>query len=239
MSFLKNLGQQTNDIKDEEDSLGGGARDSAVYDCTIKSAYLGVSQGGANSLTIVAKDKNSSHEFRETLWVTNKKGEPFYTYNNEKRFLPGYNVANAIAGLAAGVGLADLDTEEKTLQIYDFDEKKEMPTEVDCLVELHGCDIAFGIVKEVQDKTKKNDSTGVYEPTGETREVNVIDKVFHSEAGVTLAEAKTGVEEGVFIEKWKAKWDGQTRNKAKGAAGGSKAGAPAATGTPKKSLFKK
>lgn len=238
MSFLKNLGQQTDDIKEEEDTLGGGARDSAVYDCTIKSAYLGVSQGGANSITIVAKDKNSSHEFRETLWVTNKKGEPFYEYNGEKRYLPGYNVANAIAGLAAGYALSDLDTEEKKLMIYDFDEKKEVPTEVECLVDLHGCDIAFGIIKEIQDKTKKNDATGEYEPTGETREVNVIDKVFHAESGMTLAEMKAESEEAVFLEKWKGKWEGQTRNKAKGVQGGSKSGAPTGK-SPKKSLFKK
>lgn len=238
MSFLKNLGKDK-DIKDEVDTLGGGAQPSGLYKCVIEAAYLGVSQGGANSLTIVAKAENG-HTFRETLWITNKQGEEFYIYNDEKRFLPGFNVANALSLLTVGYELCDLDEpEERTLKIFDFDEKKEVPTEVPCLTQLHGEEIWLGIVKEIQDKTKKNDSTGKYEPTGETREVNVIDKVFRAESGLTVAEARLGEDKGEFVEKWVNKWEGKERNKAKGAAGAGKAGAPAQKAAPKSSLFKK
>lgn len=238
MSFLKNLGKDK-DIQQETDSLGGGAKPSALYKCVIEAAYLGVSQGGANSLTIVAKAEDG-HTFRETLWITNKKGEEFYIYNDEKRFLPGYNIANALSLLTVGYELSDLDEpEERTLKIFDFDEKKEVPTEVPCLTQLHGEEIWLGIIKEIQDKTKKNESTGVYEPTGETREVNVIDKVFRAESGLTVAEARLGEDKGAFVEQWVNKWEGKERNKAKGAAGAGKAGAPAQKSTPKSSLFKK
>ncbi|AZU99635.1 single-stranded DNA-binding protein [Vibrio virus vB_VspP_SBP1] len=239
MSFLKNLGKDK-DIQQETDSLGGGAKESGLYKCVVEAAYLGVSKNGANSITIVAKSEEG-HQFRETLWVTNKEGKEFYIYNDEKRFLPGYNVANAIALLTTGYELADLDDpEERTLNIYDFDEKKELPTQVDCLTQLHGEEIWLGILKEIQDKTKANPATGKYEPTGETREVNVIDKVFRAESGLTVAEARLGQDTGDFMDKWVNKWSGKTRDKSKGAAAAGKAGAPnQSAAKPKSSLFKK
>lgn len=236
MSFLKNLGKDK-DVQQDTDVLGG-AKPSGIYKCVIEAAYLGVSQGGAHSLTIVAKDEKGS-PVRETLWITNKEGNEFYEYNGEKRFLPGFNIANAIALLTVGYELSELDDPETaTLKIYDFDEQKEVPTEVECLKQLHGEEIWFGILKEIQDKTAKNASTGNYEPTGETREVNVIDKVFRAESGLTVAEARLGEDKGDFINKWTAKWEGKERNRAKGKGGAGKAGSPVQS-KPKSSLFNK
>ena len=43
-------------------------------------------------------------------------------------------------------------------------------------------------IKELVDKNVKNDSTGEYEPNGETREQNVISKVFHDPSKVTVVD---------------------------------------------------
>ena len=83
----------------------------------------------------------------------------------------------------------------------------------------------FGIVKILEDKTKKNDQTGEYDPTGETREVNSIEKVFHTELHLTVPEARAGKDRGEFWDAWLAKNKGQTRDKTK--KDGAKSGAPA------------
>ena len=69
------------------------------------------------------------------------------------------------------------------------------------------------------DKRQKNESTGEYKPTGETRDENVIEKVFHDPTKMTVVEARQGATEPVFYEKWLSKNKGQVRNKAKGADG--------------------
>lgn len=103
--------------------------------------------------------------------------------------------------------------------------------------------ITLGIVKSVVDKTKKNEQTGLYEPTGETREENSIDKVFHTETKKTVSEFTTKAEKAEFYDMWLKKNKGQTRMRAKGATSktGLPGAAPAAGGSaavaPSKSLF--
>lgn len=239
MNILKKIGQQTDDIQEDQDSLGGSLRDSGLVELTVQAAYIDVSDKGSYSFNLIGKDDKGS-EYRETLWITNKNGENFYEYNGEKRYLPGFNVANAIALLTTGYSLADLDDpEEKKVEVWDFDEGKMVLKDKDCLPQLNGEKILVGILKEVIDKTKLNEGTGKYEPTGETRTVNVIDKVFHAETRMTVAEIRDDAEEAVFVDKWDQKWTGKERNRAKGAKEGS---GSAATGTPQKaksSLFNK
>jgi hypothetical protein len=239
MSFLKSLSEDKS-IKEETDTLGGGFLASGIYGLTIESAYLDISKGGAHSLNITAKT-DEGQNVRQTFWMTNKKGENFYEYKGERRYLPGFNVANALSLLTTGSPLSELDEPvEKTLKIYDFDEKKEMPTQKDCLEQMHGMKVKAGIQKVIDDKSKLNEASGQYEPTGETRELNEIDKMFDYESGMTVAELRAEADEPAFILAWEEKWKGKDRMKAKGAGkGGAKEGAPAAAGRPKSSLFKK
>jgi hypothetical protein len=96
------------------------------------------------------------------------------------------------------------------------------------------------LMKQTVDKTAKSPS-GEYVPTGETKEENEIDKLFQASTRRTTAEIRAGAETGVFIDSWKAKWEGKVKNKAKGGDGsGAKAGAPkpaAASTKPTSSLF--
>ena len=121
--------------------------------------------------------------------------------------------------------LCEQETEEKVVNIYDFDLKKEVPKSVQVLTGLTDAPISLGIVKALEDKTKLNDQTKEYEPTGETREVNNIEKVFHTELHLTVPEARAGKDRGEFWDAWLAKNKGQIRDKTK--KDGAKSGAPA------------
>lgn len=236
-----NLG--TDGLEQARDVLGGGgAIDSDSYTGIIKLAYAGASSGGARFLAVHI-DLNG-REYRETLYVTNKQGQNYYEKGGKKIPLPGFTIANDMALLATGYPLSEQTIEEKIASLYNFDEKKEIPTKVQAVTSLIGKPITVGVLKSIVDKTKKNEQTGSYDPTGETREENNIDKVFHAETKKTVSEFSGNIETAEFHDKWVEKNKGQVRNKATGATGksglpGQSGGAPAAGGSkaPGKSLF--
>ena len=225
-------------MEQSRDTLGGGGTiDSDSYSGTIKLAYAGKSEKGANFLAVHI-DING-REYRETLYVTNKDGQNFYTREGKTYPLPGFTTANDLALLSTGSGLAEQESEQRVVKLYDFTSKTEVPTAVQALVSMMGKPITIGVLKQIEDKTKKNESTGQYDPTGETREVNVIDKVFHTDTKKTVNEFVAKVDAD-FHDKWVEKNKGQVRNKAKGAVGNSGAPGAAAGGSAAKkssSLF--
>ncbi len=243
MGIFNNL---TNDgLEETQDRLGGGfVYDTDAYDATIKLAYAGKSKGGATSLSIVA-EMPGGKEYKETLWVTNKKGENFFLNkqdNSKKVPLPGFTVADDICLCTTEKPLADQDTEDKVVNIYDFDAKKELPTSVPVLTELLGKVVTLGVLKQLEDKTK-DDGQGNYVPTGETKETNTIDKVFHTPTKLTMVEVRNGVKEAAFYGSWVERNQGKTRDRTTKDAGG-KSGAPRSgppqsggTAAPRKSLF--
>ena len=109
-------------------------------------------------------------------------------------------------------------------------------------MELLGTRGIVGLQKQIVDKQAKNDS-GVYANTGETREINEIDKFFRERDQMTTAEIMAGAEAPAFYATWDQKNTGKTRNKATAANNANNAsGTPdkaAATGGGKavKSLF--
>jgi len=218
------------DIQGASDNLGGGSfiKDSGIYKVIIDMAYLGKSQGGALGLHLHLKHEDANIT-KHTLWVTsgNAKGnKPYYvTKQGNKAYLPGFNMADTMCELVTGKEFGDLDTEEKAVLVYNFDAKKEIPTKVDVLTDLIGKQVKVGLIKQVVDKNIKNDN-GVYVPSGETREENEIDKWFNIDTDQTLIELK-GETTADLLPKWKEKWDGQVKMKAKGGAKtGAVAGAP-------------
>lgn len=243
MSLLKALVSST-EISNEKDSLGGSSvLDSGLYAFRIGMAYIKKSDGGALGLflTLVDADKK---EIRQTLWMTSgdaKGNKNYYEKDGQKNYLPGFNQANSLALLTVGKEISELDTEEKVINLYNTDAKAEVPTKVDAVMELIGKEIIAGIVRQTVDKTAKNDA-GVYIATGESRDENDIDKLFHAESKMTTAEIRAKATVPAFHDAWGEKNTGVTRNKSKGAAAGGVAGAPKAggvTGTakPGKSLF--
>lgn len=243
MSLLSNL-STSNDIADEKDSVGGSrVRESGLYPMSISLAYLTKSTGGALALNLLLKDDDG--DVRQQLWITNKKGENTYVdKKGDKQYLPGFNMANSLCLLTVGKEISTLDTEDKVINLYNFETKGDVPTKVDMLVDLLNKEVLVGLLKQTVDKTMKNDA-GEYVPTGETRDENEVDKFFRAEDRMTSSEIRAQATEAVFADTWDKKWTGVTRNKAKGAsgaagsAGAPKPGAAAAASKPTQSLFAK
>lgn len=228
MSDLKNLAM-ADDIQEEKDSLGGfAAQDTDLYDCELESVFTSKSQGGALALNVHAKT-NTGAIIRDQFWMTSgdAKGNKNYYVNkkDEKHYLPGFNMANGLCLLTLGKAINELDTEEKVINLYDFDAGGEVATKVDMIEGICGKKITLGVIKQIVDKKKKNDQTGDYEPTGETRTVNVIDRIFRAKDGMTVTEIRAQAEEATFKNKWADKWRGQTQDLSvgKSASGGAAA----------------
>lgn len=242
MSLIANIGTQ-DDIADEKDSIGsGGPVDSALYPMTISLAYFTKSKNAAIGMVIHFKTEDD-REVRQTVWMTSGKdkgGKNYYERDGQKHYLPGFIHANAIALLTVGKEIAQVDTEMKTVNVYNPEVKAEVPTQVEVPVELLGQEVLVGLIKQTVDKNEKGDD-GIYRPTGETRQENEIDKIFRASDRMTTAEIRAKSEEAVFADQWDAKWTGKERNKAKGASGtsGAPAGGMAAAGSkkPTQSLF--
>lgn len=249
MSLFGNL--KTDGLEESQDRLGGGFQplDTDIYDVTIKAFYAGKSGGGAHNISIIGVLPDGK-EYRETVYITNKKGENFFLNKDDKTKkvpLPGFTIIDDICLIVTGKPLAEQDFEEKTLNLWDFDAKKELPKAVQCATEVHGGKVKLGIWKKLENKNAKNEATGEYEPTAETREVNNIDKVYHPEMLLTVAEARAGKDEPEFHGKWLDKNKGTVRDEReiKDGQGGTKSGPPKAggqapaggEGTARKSLF--
>jgi len=246
MSLFGNL--KTDGLEQSQDRLGGyKPLETDIYIGTIKALYAGKSDGGALSVNLIA-DFNGQ-EYRETFWVTNKKGENFFLNKDDKTKkvpLPGFTVAEDICQIALGVPLAEAAMEERTIKLYDPEAKRELPKAVQMIVDAIGQPIALGVLKSIVNKNEK--VNGEYVPTAETREENSTDKVFHPTAKLTVAEARQGATEAKFWDGWLERNKGQTRDRRSikdGAAGAPRAAGAApkageqAAAAPRKSLFGK
>lgn len=201
-------------LEKAEDKLGGSGSyliESGIYEATIKHAYAGESAGGALSVSFIFDVDGKEH--RETMYVTNKEKENFYLKGKKKCPLPGFTTVNDICLIACGEPLSAQESEPKVIKVYDYNLKAEANKEVPMLTNLIGKKVALGILRQIENKSKKNDATGKYEAVEETREINVIDKVFHPEAHLTVAEALANKTEPVFWDKWLKQNEGVVRNR--------------------------
>ena len=248
MSFLDNL-KTSATIGNETNSLGGGGvLESGAYNMVVETAYFDTSSGGATSLNLVFKS-NNGQTLRQTIYVTSgtaKGGLNTYAdkRTGEKKYLPGFNTANSICLLATGDEIAAQEIETKTLKIYSYDDKKDMPQQKSVVMTLLGKDITLGVKKVIENK-REQDSSGAWNAakSGETRTINEIDKVFRTTDLMTTPEIREEATEASFYESWVAKNTGISRDKtlakAGEVAGAAKGGtSPTAVASePKKSLF--
>ncbi|MFA7188468.1 MAG: hypothetical protein WC117_00100 [Sphaerochaetaceae bacterium] len=238
-----------NGLEESQDRAGGGgfkAVESDIYTGKIKAAYAGQSSGGAHNVSLIVLLPGGV-EYKETVYITNKKGENFFLNKDDKTKkvpLPGFTIIDDICLMVTNKPLAEQDTEEKVINVYDFDAKKEQPKAVDMLTDLIGGEISLGILRELQNKNEKQGDE--YVPTAEVVERNVINKVFHTETKLTVVEARAGADEAKFWDKWLEINKGKDRDVRKikdGQAGKvgtpPKAGAAASAPTERKSLFSK
>lgn len=238
MGLFKKL---TNDgLEQQQDVVAGGSKfaplDSDVYEAKVKLAYVGKSVGGAMNITFLFEV--GDREYRETIYITNKKGENFFTNKDGKKIpLPGFTTVNDICLLTSGNPLSDQDTEEKVVKIWSYEEKAEVPTKVQCLTDVMGNNLLLALQKIEDDKKTKN-SDGEYVPTGETVTLNQIAKAMREDK-FTVNEIQNEKEEPSYHDKWLNQNQGKTYMKAKGAKAGSNSTGSEEKPAQRKSLFKK
>jgi len=210
----------SDDVAEDKDVLGGGSfvLESGIYEAKVEMAYMDQSKSGALALKLHFMT-SENQLLKQTLWVTSgdAKGNKNFYLDKEgnKRVLPGMSQANHIALLTTGKEIAELDTEEKVIKLYNFDVKEEIPTKVQVITEMLDKDIILGVMKQIVDKNVKNDA-GTYVPSGDTREENEISKIFSAKDKRTVSEIKAELPAADFIKQWDEKWTGVTRNRAKG-----------------------
>jgi hypothetical protein len=247
-------------LEESQDRLGGGFGpiDSDIYKLKVKAMYAGVSNTpGSQAQSVTLIGDNGGKEYRETFWVTNSKGENWFAAKDKdgkptgkKSPLPGFTIVDDICQITTGKGLSEQEAEDKVVQVYDPEQKKQVNKNVPMLVEALGQEVALGIIRRKVNKNVKNDA-GEYVPTAEEREENFTDKVFHPEVKLTIVEAKAGADVATFWDAWLELNKGKTQDRRKikdGQGNGGAAGAPQAAraagaapqaqaAAPKKSLF--
>ncbi len=230
----------TDDLTPTTDSLGGdfSTIPSDVYEATLKTVYAGQSQRGAQNLTIIYEAND--REISEVIYFTNKDGENFYKNKQDpkkKSPLPGFTTVNDLCLLATGFPLKEQKSETKTVKVWDWESRKEIPKPVECLTALHGKAIDLGVLEICENKQKANDQ-GVYVPTAETRMKNEINKIFHSDTKCTVLELRNGIEKGEVITTWRDRNQGKMRDNSKKVTESTNATGAAGSGRPEpKSLF--
>jgi hypothetical protein len=236
-------------VKAEVDVVRGQKKEplaSDIYNCIIKYAYAHKAKSGAMGVTVLLTTPEG-REVKATEYITSgdeKGNKTYYEKENsetkvkEQFSLPGFNAIDSLCRLVLDKGILECDNEKRTIKLYDFDAKAEVPKEVDMLIELVSKPVCAAILNQVEDKTAKNAQSGKYEPTGKTYSTNVIDKYLDPIDRCT-AQEKANKVESTYAESWLAKWKGQISNQSTASKTAGQPGAPAATGevAKKTSLF--
>lgn len=214
---LKNLAaNKTTDIKGEQDRLAGSAvPETDAYPGTITLAYSTKASSGALGVVIHFKT-DDGRNMSSTQYITSgtkKGGMPYYEKDGVKTFLPGYLLIDSLCQLTCGKSVTDMDEEEKTFNIWNGEQKKEVPTKVQAIVELFGKKAVFGMVKTISNKHVNGNDTN------EKRESAELDKVFQHETGLTVVELQAKETTAQFLPKWLEANKGKTRDKFKQIAG--------------------
>lgn len=237
MGMFSNL-KRTSDIEESKDTLGGFILESDIYTTNIVTAYSDFFKSGAQYINVkflVTKPDGSTQNFNERFTITNKQGSIFYVgKDGKKHALPGYEIMDDMCLLTTGKTLAEQETEKKVLMIWNSNEGKEVPTEVDCLVDLFGKDILLAIQKIRRNK-QVADASGKYIDSKEEQFLNQSRKVFDAEYKATVPEIRTAernnvAPEATFINKWLAKNKGVTLDEYKEIISGTSAGFSGSTG---------
>ena len=231
MGILNNLKKDTS-ITEAADSVGGlGALDSGVYKVTIKVAYLTKSKNGALCLNLQT-ETDKGRPLNGNIYITSgdaKNNKTTYTdKKGDEQYLPGFSLGNSLSQLVLSKDLSDLDDEPRTINLWNFDAKGEIPTKIDALLELHDKEVIIGVIKQLNDKDYKN-------PNGEIRESNEMDRFFDIDTNMTSSEVANKETEAKFIHTWIKKWKGEVRDRVTKGLKAPTSGAPTAPAG--KSLF--
>lgn len=178
--------------------------DTGAYEGIIKMAFVGAAPSGAKFVTLQLKLANGK-DYTETVYITNKEGSVTYKKDDKEFFLPGYTLINNLAILTTNRGLFDLegDVETRTVKLYDYDAKADVATDVPAIIPMIGQKVLVAISEEEYAKTKRNDSTGKYDPTGEYGVKNQLVKAYCPETRKSPVELRDN-KDATALDNWVA-----------------------------------
>lgn len=240
---MNKLALPTGVAKEEErDSLGGGTLPAGVYKGTVDMVYLDKAASGA--ICVVMAIATEGRVVRQTTYISNKAGEFTYGQGKEKKPLPGYTQMDNFFIRATGKGIGEQETEEKTIKVFDFTQRKDVNAQKDVFTGVLNLPIAVGLLDVKEEKSTKE--SGYKQGTGEFRAFNEFVKWFDPDTGLTTKENADGVSEPTFLKKWKEQYEGKVTTRlakitgtTKGASGVSE-GMPSNTAaTPATGMFDK
>lgn len=242
MGVFDNVNSATN-VAQEQDVVRGQRQEplpSGIYNLIIKYVYAQKSKSGAlgvHAAFQVADGEHKGRDFRITEYVTSgdaKGNKTFYEKPKdgggvEQFALPGFALIDSMAQLVAKKSILNCANEKRTIKLYDFDKKAEVPTDVDMFVELVNKGVCGCVLHRIEDKNAKNTQTGEYEPTGQTRTTNVVDKFLNAADRKTVSEIQNNIPAD-FKDKWLEKWKDQIDDQSSEVKNAGLKGAPAASG---------
>lgn len=204
--------------------------DTDVYAGTIKMIFAGQSAGGARNVTLQLKLDNGK-DYNETIYLSNKEGKNTYTKDDKEFYLPGFLLINNLAIMTTGKGIHDLaaDVETRTVKLYDYDAKRELPTDVPAVIPMIGKRVLVAIQEEEYEKQSKNDATGKYEGNGEYGVKNVIVKAYDPETRKTAVEMRDD-KDATQLDSWLEANKGKLKTVERSAAPANQKSAPTPSG---------
>jgi len=214
------------------DTLGGDyTLNSGSYAMRIDVAYFTTMDSGSQALNLVFKAADGGKaEIRQTLYVTTgtEKGNNGYylTKTGKKVILSDRQKAEQICQICCEQPLSALATEMKTVKIWDWPSRSNLPTEVEVVTDLVNKPILLGIRKIHKNKQAKNDK-GQWVATPEDQTINEVHKVWYP-SGLSTGEKDDGQTEGKFIHTWKTKHHADYIEEMYKSVGGVTTGSPAA-----------
>jgi len=179
------------DVEENEDYIPGGdfSFNTGVYPMKVDIAYMGESTRGAVSLTAHFKEVDGNRTHRETFYVTSGKAKgrsnTYTDRGGKKRLLPGMEAMNQLAIVVTGQKLAQLSPEKRTIKLYNYEAKKDLPTDVPALTDLIGKTVHIALTKCRENKRVKVGTD--YVDSAEERIFNEATKFLY-EDGHTVAE---------------------------------------------------
>ena len=207
-------------VEEEKDVLGGGSRvlETNVYGGNMELVYLDTNDKGTVSINCHFKKKEDGQVVKISTFISTQAekdadgkhtGPVRYTYEEGKSKgkptgkhfpLPGYAQVNSMFRALTGKDFGSAQpTAKKTIMIYDYDAKKDVPKEVDVFTDISGVDTAAAIQKVSEEGTTA--ASKYQQGTGEFRESNKFVKFFDAD-GFTTAELKDGAKAPEFMTKW-------------------------------------
>ena len=201
-------------VEESQELSGFQPLASGVYKGTIKQAYLRMVQG-QNGINIYMNWKldieGQERSFNNVFIAKMVAGNPTPVYYSEKdgkrTEYPAFGALRRHLDTLLGKSIFDEGvTTEKMLPVYDFQQKKDVPTQVHSIDDLVGVEAAFGIME--------NHENGYKDPSKVVKS-NSIERVWKLVDGVPFNadEIRAGITEPTNCTSWKSSWEGKVNDR--------------------------